>query len=557
MSGGKNYVYTDLSTRQSLVLEVEGLGLFDVVQFSASWAVNEIPVATVMLAVGRDVRTRRAAAAHDPAFVAGLRQMQKACVWFRPTGEAGRRGRWPGRSCRVFDGYVAGVGYRKLGGKVQLTVSLVHWLAALTFSSALTKLGHVANPALLNVAAVLPMGRWSTVQDAVRGVYLSALGPAQILSGEAFREDFWRAVKTVFCALAGVPAVTPGPPPRCGGGGDFQVNDVALRALGRIEGPSPLCPVPYKHGVPLRMKTDNVSAVTDAVASAVGGVLVDAFASVTFWDKLVGEICPMFGLAVVPTVESAVVVADVPAYRKGHWKEIGPDEYDSCELVRELHYPLRAVGVLATFEGLVGAGMAADGRQAQLVGGCYAEDSVAPGDGVVLYVPAPPWLKSVAALPQDGSGTRDGRPGDTATTPGAAVPGAGDTTALPLTGLYNRYAQAVYVNHMLRGHYGTVSGRLRFDIAPASVVRLAPSGERLLPAADDGLVVPMYGCVQRVTVTVNAESGVAGTAFQLSHVRTEDENARPRTSADAHPLFGDSIHGNGRHGCPLVDDFDP
>ena len=84
----KNYVYTDLSVKKSLYLEVDGVGDFEVSQFSCGWAANEIPTAACMLAIGRDVRTQKKAKLHDSA--TKMKTMRKARVWFEPKGEDDR-----------------------------------------------------------------------------------------------------------------------------------------------------------------------------------------------------------------------------------------------------------------------------------------------------------------------------------------------------------------------------------------------------------------------------------------------------------------------------------
>lgn len=558
-----NYCYTDLSVKDAVYMEVAGVR-YEVSQFTASWAANEVPTAAVMVPLGRDGRTRHPAAAHAAGSV---RQMEKATVWFEPAGDFDRGAKWPPGRRRIFDGYFAGFAYRKVHGKVQLVGSLIHWLAALGFSSALTKTGHVSNPTELNAAAVLEGLR--TAGGGV-GNYVSLLVPAQ-LCADAVQADLWAAVKSVFCALAAVPAMGCGPDDVCGGDGTFRTNDVALDALGRVEGPAPDCPLAYKWGVPLKMETEGVAVVEDAVARAIGNEMVESYSGTTFWDKLVGQICPQYGMAVVPMVETAIVAADCPAFSGGAWRELTPDDYDSFDMGRDLPRPLRAVGVVAGYDSQTKSGMTpqedpADGvpvdQAFKAVGGCYAESSVAPGDGVVLYVPSPGYLRNLATAGEYAGATQG--VAREAAAKGATNPDVplfvgpvkpADAFGVNVNRLYSRYAHEVYVNHMLRGQTASFSGKLRFDIAPLSILKLVGSPEKFVGPGQDGLAADVYGCVQRVTVTISAESGMAGTSFQLSHVRTAAENGKPRTSVAEHPLFGKSIHGGGKHGCPLIDAY--
>ncbi len=556
MPNATNFVYTDLSVKNALTLEVEGVDEFEVAQFSAAFAANEIPTAAVMLAIGRDARTNELAALHRSGRL--LKQMTKAFVWFEPRGEYAPGVDWPAGRRKIFEGYFTGFAYRKIAGKVHAVANLAHWLAALGFSSALTRNGHVSNPSALNAAAVI-----SSLANpgAGRGHYISQLAPAELVTARV-ETDLWAGIKSVFCALSQIKTMPAGPDNSCTGTGDATVNDVAQYALGKIEGPSTGCALPYTYGAPLKLNTLGIDLVAEAVASAVSKEMIEGYAATSFWDKLVGQFCPMFGMAVVPMVDSAVVAADTPAYAKSYWREITTDTYDSYDMTRELHRPLRAVGVAPTFAGQTRAGVAAQGEQLSLIGGCYVEDSVQPGDGMVLYVPSPPWLELVQATPSHVLGTSGlgenaaVRSATTTASVGRSDATQPDTVGTQVNELYRRYAQAVYVNQMLRGQGGSFSGKLRFDIAPLSIVRLRATSEKFIGAGQDDLAETLVGCVQRVTVSINAEAGLAGTTFQMSHTRTEAENKLPRTSVADHPLFLNSIHGGGNHGSPLVADYE-
>lgn len=565
-----NYVYTDLSAKGSLRAILGGYE-FEVAQYQSSWAANEVPTAQLMIAVGRNVRTNKRAKIHEVA--AKLKQMLAATVTFMPRGQYTSTVDWPAETQTIFTGYFTGFAFRKVRGKAHVIFSLTHWLSALGFSSCLTAIGHVANPAAFNAGAVLKSGN-----GVVQRVHtISSLWGASLL-GPNVGLDLWKGIKTMLTQLAQVPAMplqTIGG--GCDGSGDGRINTAALSALAKIEGPTlpipaatsalvgaaavaatPTTSKPYRYGRELALAATNVPGVQDGIALGIGGSVVESWSAQTFWDKLVGELLPQFGMAIVPQVDSAVVVADTPAYSGGVWKTVTIDDYHAYDFSRELSRPLRGVGVLSSFESQTRPGVVAG--QLSGVGGCYIEDSVTPGDGTILFVGAPRWLSGVGfsqyngvpAVPAAGTPTRS------STTPASAggtrlVDG---TVGTNLTALYNRYAHTVYVNNMLRGHNGSFSGKLRFDVAPLSMLRFESTTERHLTREDDGLASTLFGCVQRVTVQIDAESGMAGTSFQMSHLRTEGEYGLPRTGVLAHPLFGNAIHGGGKHGCPLVPAYD-
>lgn len=582
----KNWVYTDLSVKDALTLTIAGRD-YQVTQFSASYAVNEVPTAVCMLAIGRDVRTLKKATVHSSG---RPKQITKATVKFHPRGEYGIRAagllgrqvlKWPEEAQVIFDGYLTGFAFRKINGKVSIVANLVHWLAAMGFSSCVTKGGHVSNPTALNVAAVLESLKATT--GAGMGHMLPESVLAEILV-ETLEQDLWASVKNVFCKLADLPTMPTGPEAACVGGGTFGKNDFALNALSRIEGPAGSeaegaglgavagglgaaaaggCSMAYKYGVPLSIEALGVHPLVDNIARSLGSETVASYAGTTFWDKLIGQFCPMFGMAVVPMAESAIVIADVPAFSGGPWKTINPIDYDGFDMSSELFRPLRAVGVIVDWDSVTKAGIvSANSAKAEMppnLGGCYVEDSVEPGDGMVLYVSPPPWLASLdpRIYAGDTSGVIDESPIKSATIFGIPLKPAVDRSTLGIQAnvLYAKYAQMVYASQALRGRGGSASGKLRFDVAPGSIVRVNASTEKFIGAEDD-LAVPQIGCVQRVGITINAEAAMAGTTFVFSHLRDLEENSLPRASVSEHPLFGKAIHGSGTHGCPIVAAYD-
>lgn len=562
------HAVTYLPDDGALYLDVEGRR-FEVAQFTASWAVNEIPQAQCLVAVGRNARSDKAgelAAIHAQA--EGLLQMKRAKVVFAPRGEYTPGGaKWPAAPRTIFEGYYVGFAYRKMNGKVQVIVNLTHWLVDLANSSCLSKNSHPSNPASLTTAAVM---RTLREAGAAQGSFVSHLTGNKVVQARVL-QDLWGAIKSLFSAVAATETAPVGPNDLCGGaaGADataFVRNDRAVNALARMEGPALFAPAarPYKHGVPLVPQGFNTPLVDSAVGAAICNATIDSYANTTFWDKLVGEFGPMFGLAVVPLAGKALVVADTPAYGRDVWRTIEPDEYDSFDQTAFIERPMRAVAVYGNVASFTGARNGAAPVNHRDVGGCFAAEGVSPADGLVQYVRAPAWLDTVMSGTVYGRGSTGilaGQATNTPTTPGATRPPPLNTPPYAeqlgnVQPLYGRYAQTVYALQALRGRSGTVSGKLRFDVGPGSVVRVKATPDVRTAAGLDKLAGDFYGCVARVTVNINCEAAMAGTTLQLTHLRTEAENKSPRTSVQEHPLFGRSIHGGGKHGAPLVDEYE-
>lgn len=556
----KNYAITDLAEPGTMVLRLEDGSVFEVVQYTASFAINEIPRATCLVAIGRDARnTREDGRAGANRFGNRLQQMLKATITFHPRGEWRPNGEeWPNDSRVIFDGYYAGMGYRKVQDKVQAVVHLVHWLIDLTFSSVLSKQQHPSNPGSLVQPAVF---------TALAGAGDQPVFMGHLAGFDAIRpgvtEDLWAAVKKALCGLAADDdkfEVACGDPL---GTGDTTKNSRALDALARIEGPSELCNKDYKYAVPTPLDDCGVPLVSEACAMAISRQLLTGIHHATFWDAMITQVFPMFQLALVPLVERALVVAWTPAFCRAYDKEITPDDYDFFDLNGALMAPLQGVGVWSGYGSSTGWERAEIGdgsyKDSLCLGGHYAVDSVKASDGTWLVVEAPAWLEAIPGagmLAGSSSGIRLAVASNTQTTPGEPGASAPDPTPGEVISetrkLFNRYAHSVFVANMLHGRSGALDGKLRFDIAPGSIVRIEPKPELFLESGLDELATPFFAHVTRVTVNINSEAAKAGTSFQLSHMRTEAENSTERAAVRGHPLFKAPYY----NGAPLVADPD-
>jgi hypothetical protein len=127
--------------------------------------------------------------------------------------------------------------------------------------------------------------------------------------------------------------------------------------------------------------------------------------------------------------------------------------------------------------------------------------------------------------------------------------------------IFDKWAEEVYIKNALRGRTQTVSGRLRFDIAPGSIVRVTSAQESVLPDEDapariDNLGFDTFGEVARVSIVINAEAPSASTSFLLTNVRTHSEylgtNPENVYNTDSPGIYTkESVHGRGKHGSPL------
>ena len=525
----------------------------EVIQFSTSYAVSEIPQAQCLVAVGRLVNAAadEAAAIHHLA-AAALRTMLPVEVWLTMRGEYSVTGKpWPTQTL-LFRGFLAGYGYRKSGDKLNAIMNLVHWTFTLGSSSCIIANSHPLSPWALTAPAVFD-GTDKTGVSVQPQRFASAAVYAASL-GVDLRDDVWGAIKKMFVTMTEIKANALNRADACfGGRGTVQDNQGARDALNRIEGGD----TPYVFGSKLRFIESGLPTLLDAMALSIQQDTVESYAQSSFWDKLIGVLLPQFQLAFVPLPASGLVIANMPLYSGGYWRELRAGDYDAVEMDMNLDRPLKAVGVYAP--GTSQTGVDAGYQQGTLgtVGGCFVAEAPANADGLVLYVPAPPWLANIN-LGVEFAGYTTGitqnraSPSETAKV-GPPAPDQQTDTDARLTAvqqMYGRYAQAYFAVHACRGRSAVVSGKLRFDIAPGSIVKFKAKSERHL--AEDELAFDAFGYVARTTLSINAEAALAATAFQLTNIRTTEENTDMRFSVAAHPLFDKSaIHGGGKHGCPL------
>jgi hypothetical protein len=557
----KNWVVNSFPDSHSCILNIDGVGEFQLAALTIRRALNQIPRATCLVATGRDARSPTVSATIHTAGPS-LLQMRKATITLKPEGEWIPGGdEWNGEQV-IFDGYYVGPGHQMVLGKIQPVLYLVDWLIDLVDSSTLSARQHPQNPGSLVMPAVSPSG------SGVVGppIYVSTHFEHAAIRSKV-KSDLWTGIKTMLCSLAQEDRFNLA----CGNGGlgagDKRSNARALNALSRIEGPADACKLDYKFGKPLSLRTEDVPNVEDAVAESIVHHTFESFAQLDFWSAIVGVYCPMFNLALVPLTDRALIVADTPGLRGEVHRIIAPDEYGSLQAMTSLTRPLRGVGVYGDYESLTKWEVTEPGRPGSIcVGGEFVVDSVDTADGAYLVVRSPPWLRMVtlsAILAGQTSGVTKNQPTTTETDEPARaelpddpaeaeIPTATPGEILPkIRSLYDRFAQSVYVANMLRNRTAQLSGKLRFDISPGSLVQIESKPEQFLQGLDS-LAVPLVAQVMEVNIHISSEASLCGTTLTLTHLRTIQENLEDRTSVSEHPLFGPDVF----RGAPLIEDWE-
>lgn len=370
------------------------------------------------------------------------------------------------------------------------------------------------------------------------------------------------------------------------------VNWEACRALSRFEpnaqGPG-FTEVGYVYGTPLAMviDTDLNTAIANSIGVEIGTEGLEGYSNVTLWDKLAGQFHTNYMFSVVPLVEKALVVPFVPGLSSCNsntlvHRELSVREYESIELSAVMPRPLRAVGVLIgkNFNAGAGLDLSPGGNTAPFIdtiGGWFDKMSTnllnngSPGcqavavdlrynEGLIMFKQGPRWMSNVVsnwAYTPHSTGFLGGAGIRTISSIGAGV--AATYTSLngvvgpnprnlfkKAEAVWNSYARTLYLHEVLKGRQGTITGPVRFDIAPGSSIRVEATEDKYVqalqfPEDEDPCSMEsrhFFWCqVLRVSITIDCQNLRGFTTYYVSHIRNENENMDPATSTGIHPLW--------------------
>jgi hypothetical protein len=246
---------------------------------------------------------------------------------------------------------------------------------------------------------------------------------------------------------------------------------------------------------------------------------------------------------------TALIVPAIPGLRT-NWVTIDPTEYDSVALSNLLPRPLRGVVLEVGANSMTGAFglMRNRGDDIKSIGGVFENPNMQ--EGMIYFREAPQWVAngvSQMAWAQDAAMRPHGNAfaGPAGNKPN--FPDAGQLHQQAKT-LWDEYAKAIYLWEVFKTRRGSVTGRVRFDIAPGSSVSLVTTEEKFIQQS--GINVgeqTLFGIVTNVTVMIDSEAVSGYTSFEISYIRDQNENSDSNLSVDKHPLWSHTWPG-----APLV-----
>lgn len=520
--------------------KIGSFDFMDVVQYASTWAMNSIPSASILVAVGRNVATNELAKIHEAA--KSLTTQLKAEVFLTTIVTDVERavpGVPNGQEIKIFEGKIVGTGWRRTESGAHFTIHMLHWLSALNHASSVSGSLHPGSPGDLSYPAVFPaIGLGSvTPNSSTLPAWVPGLSSSSVNEGSF--SDMWGNILLPWLqALA-----KDDPLDRAIEGGVGAPDPDILEALNRLR--------PNPDGRPLNLELKGVSGavLADGMRQALVNEIGGSWINTTLWGKIIGDWAPAYWFSVIPRVSDALVVPFTGGLQGAPWSVIGDEDYSYADMNAQLHQVLRAVGIafpIATASSFdLNTGVPQVSQSGLL--GVYRPDDVKKG--LVLLKDAPKWLSDptvVHILSFYAEGI-NGAP--IATAIDEAGVGADrqpardiDNDISQLKGLASAYAHQWYVLESLKGRTGEVGGKLRFDIAPGSNVIVVAGGARNVPKAQE-VTEDIYATVTQVSYVINAEGQRAGTAFSLAHIRTKKENESPGTSIAKPPLYQDAWPG--------------
>jgi len=550
----EHWARVDLSGRNggaTIQLEVGqgGKRVLPISHMILQYGVNQIPQAAVFVPLGRNARTGDASPAY--AAVDDLRAFSPATI--RLLGNlgdvdavgdvSGARRQFPPGPAVLFTGYVRGAVYRRMHGQLGLFVNLSNQLISLTLSSAGSTSFIPGSPddlfsptLLLGAGNSAGIGVMQTRYVALMSQMITVDFSAAILKcvEDIAKESLIQTHE--YDSICGWPKSQAA----------YKSNTAALQALqpsGDWRGIANLAFADRKY--PLQLPASG-----SLVGQYVGQRFASALASTNLWGMLSYAVISDFGMAIIPTATAAYLAPILRSAKKEAYA-IYPDEYVDSTMTTGSLLPL--YGVALVRQQSFGTQQISAINNTACVGGMYvprkSTNEAAYPDGMWMFVRTPAWLDNWPLAVIEGVDPAVTLT-ETMTLPSTdALSGVKDTITTPpgngakeLSTMMTQFAQMRYAENLLRGREGAIVGRLRFDISPGTLLRIVGKSRDRAGSSEqeDTLATDMFGFVSQVTIAINAQQSMATTSFQVTDLRTAEENARVGMSMSTHPFFSDN-----------------
>ena len=534
---GEPYVRSEFKVKA----KIGGYVFEDVVAISATFGLNSIPNASLQVASGTCVQDGKIATIHEA--LGNIRNREKAIVTLTVITNDGQTNKMmEDGEYVIFEGYYSGMGYQRSNTNATYTIHLLHWIDDLNCSSMLNGNWFQGVPHdLAQGASNYSVGTGGTGIGQVNFTPLIELQPKLFQKGN-LTDDMWKlSIKPMFQAIANMQHVTIqegvdklDTADDAGEGG--ATNRAALRALARMPGgPNPA-------SLPLAVDDVNNVVIHYSVQTGITHLITNAMGYSSFWSKLVGELGAAFLFGISPSAEFANVIPYFGGLRR-YWKEIKADEYNYASFNCNSANLIESVNIFYAQQSL--AGNTVGSRPAGAPISYFFPWGVYPpfGDrdlrGQILVRDPPSWIANPAPQAPCTPRTTLTEVGDAwepqvgpPDLPSGVLSASDAEKNVKQSSILNRFAEHWYKSTILGQRAGELSGKLRFDIAPGSTIKINPPSTAIGATEES-----MFATVTQVSFVINAEQHVAGTSFSLINIRNRREQTDNKLTNVSPPLY--------------------
>ena len=537
----ENFVSASMSltakfTRKSTVNSAveENVAEFnDIIGITGSYALNTIPHAVLSVATGRAVQSPfPAATIHDA--IKNLRPRDKVVVTLNVKyndGDDKRLNKYT--NAVIFEGYYVGSGYQRSAKSANFSLHLIHWLDDLNCASILNSNWQPNVPFDIAQAAHLaqeenPSAPGANAVQPALFAQIADPGSQIIRQIEEDNKDLWDDIlKKLFIKLANE---LPGGYQFAGDADEQRAtlydktrDELIVAALNRITGPRVNDTArPLTLDFPDSLKSNLVGKTGELISATIA----NGAAYSTFWSKLVGDFASNFFFAISPGPVSAQVIPFFGGLRT-EFKTINGEDYSHANFNVNTHSVLEAVQI----------------RHRQIfAAGTPTTDSVdserpkatsPAGKYLLINKPAgeyPPRTDPASLRTMFGQISIRSAP---------TILSIGNPETVDDYKMFgDKICEQWYKSDVLSQRTAEIFGKLRFDIAPGSIVKILEPLDNLKDMGE------AYGAVVSVEYTINAEQHTAGTAFKLVFLRSETENMMELLTADKPPIYKNAWEGS-------------
>lgn len=496
-----------------------------------NYPVNGIPTCTLRLVPGHELRTLSISTAHglkglvyqiplqiflDIEETSGIYPQQ-----FAPVG-----------TYLLFDGYVSNVQYSRDVTALHIFVEGLHWLYDLAFSSALSDAFHPTTPVDVTFNAFL------NSRSGSMGALIAVDDSAFALTPQIILYDVWYALWTILYRIASIDRFAYQFFP-------YRINDSPNRATARalrrfVFGMPPLTISPV--GIDPLMIAYNIITMLTHASVDYNPLSLATLAETTLWERLTEVLAPIFQFAVIPFPTYARVVPYTPTLPYPY-TIITPNAIFTITRTNDVTKPYHAMVLVSNMRLPGGADLLSDPERANTVGfgGVYSSLN----EGMTFFRHAPPYAVYLAVLPMllAADALNPWNRGNGYAFPGLKPPNW-YTYNFQTINYYQRYlldrmAQYYFTMELLKGKRMLITGPLRFDICPGSIVHLTSLGEKFYNVIRTDYQTSVTGFVSNVRFVLRAtqNSALASTVLELAFVRDGMQNSHPDFTVPGHPLY--------------------